>query len=117
MKIKTLINNQKKLKKLLEDFKSKDYSKSLIGQKVRINKNFIKWITPRLDEIYTRPGETKPEETKEYLFQKKMLKERNVGTVVSVKKDDHVSLTLEIEFNQKSKKIKILFDLEDLDAV
>lgn len=117
MKIKTLINNQKKLKKLLEDFKSKDYSKSLIGQKVRINKDFIKWITPRLDEIYTRPSETKPEETEEYLFQKKMLKERNVGTVVSVKKDDHVSLTLEIEFNQKSKKIKILFDLEDLDAV
>jgi hypothetical protein len=116
MTINKLIKQQQKIKENIFNFKNKDYS-SLVGSKVRITKKYSKWLKSHIDEIFTRPGSSEPEATKDYLFEKEMIKKRFVGKVVKLQKDELFEFTATVEFVHKNKTYPILLDITDLQEV
>lgn len=78
----------------------------MIGQKVRINDKYAKWLEKNLDQLFTRPGASSPEEDQSYKFCKKNIKERFWGEVVSSRFDED-GVTLKVKFKEKIKGKKV----------
>jgi len=114
MNVKDVISEQKKLFELIYCAKTKDY-RPLIGQKVKITKDYAQWLETHLDGMFTRPGSLEPENTDEYQFQKNLIKTRPVGTITSVKRDDdRFTLTTQVSFKLNQKEVVLCLDLSEL---